>query len=108
MRNLDDKRVTDYADVDFLIRFNGVPKVNVKWLKNGEEIKSSDRILIETSDEGQVSSTLYIKHFGAKDVGQVRIIDVLLKFSKLGFVFSTAQLEAIWLALLRVQRSCVW
>lgn len=73
MRNLDDKRVPDYADVDFLIRFNGVPKVNVKWLKDGEEIISSDRILIETSEEGQVSSTLYIKHFCVKDIGQVKI-----------------------------------
>lgn len=71
VKRLDDKRINDYADVDWHIRFNGVPKVQVKWLKDGEEVLSSDRIIIETSEEGQVSSSLYIKHFCVKDVGQV-------------------------------------
>lgn len=64
-------KALDYSDVDYHIRFNGVPKAQVKWFKDGKELKTNDRITIETTDEGQVSSTLSIKHFCVDDVGQV-------------------------------------
>lgn len=65
-------KALDYSDVDYHIRFNGVPKAQVKWFKDGKELKTGDRITIETTDEGQVSSSLSIKHFGVDDVGLVR------------------------------------
>lgn len=39
--------------------------------RNGEEITSDEHILIDTSEEGQVSSTLTIDHFTKDDVADV-------------------------------------
>lgn len=74
VKPLEDMKANDYSDVDFHVRFNGFPKPQVKWLKDGVELSSNDRIVIKTLDEGQVSSMLNIKHFNKDDVGEVGAI----------------------------------
>lgn len=39
--------------------------------RNGKEITSDEHILIDTNEEGQVSSTLTIDHFTKDDIAEV-------------------------------------
>lgn len=65
------------------VRCSGVPEPQIKWLKDGVELTSNDRIKITTGSEAQVSSRLEIEHFSVGDVGKVinKYYVVILLFS---------------------------
>lgn len=68
---LQKQTVKDYDDVTLKVRCDGVPKPEVKWYREGEEITNDERRTVTTEVGGQVDSELEIKHFGAKDAGKV-------------------------------------
>ncbi|XP_021942897.1 obscurin isoform X2 [Zootermopsis nevadensis] len=73
VKNLEDQTVKDYDDAEFRVRVNGVPKPLIKWFKDGKELKSEDRLTIETVSEVLVSSCIAIKHFSESDVGKYSV-----------------------------------
>ncbi|XP_065224779.1 obscurin-like isoform X6 [Planococcus citri] len=70
---LEDKSVQDGDQLQMKVRINGLPKPDVKWYKNGEEIESSDHMKIEISTEGQLSTSLTIDHFSECDVDEYKV-----------------------------------
>ncbi|XP_046395296.1 obscurin isoform X2 [Ischnura elegans] len=69
VKNLEDQTVKAYHDADFRIRVNGVPKPQIKWFKNGVELKTEGRITIDTNVEHQTSS-LVVEHMEEDDEGK--------------------------------------
>ncbi|XP_063238451.1 obscurin isoform X6 [Bacillus rossius redtenbacheri] len=72
-KNLEDQIVKDYADAEFKVRANGVPKPQIKWFKDGKELTSGGRLTIETDSEVLVSSSLSIAHFEESDEGKYSV-----------------------------------
>ncbi|KAG8233551.1 hypothetical protein J437_LFUL013763 [Ladona fulva] len=72
VKNLDDQTVKAYHDADFRVRVNGIPKPQIKWYKDGEELTTGGRILIETDEEHQTSS-LTIQHMEEGDEGKYKV-----------------------------------
>nr|CAD7588172.1 unnamed protein product [Timema genevievae] len=73
LKNIEDQTIKDYEDTEIRVRANGVPKVQIKWFKDGKELKSGDRLTIETDSEVLVSSCLSIKHFEESDEGKYSV-----------------------------------
>jgi hypothetical protein len=46
--------------------------------KDGKELKSEDRLTVETDSEVLVSSSIAIKHFNESDVGKVSVVLTLI------------------------------
>ncbi|XP_024939523.1 obscurin isoform X4 [Cephus cinctus] len=74
VKGLTDQTVKDREDVELKVRVNGLPKPNIKWLKNGVEITNSEHYVIETFVEGQVVSSLTIKNFTSDDVAKITCV----------------------------------
>ncbi|XP_071443881.1 protein Obscurin isoform X2 [Hetaerina americana] len=66
VKNLEPQIVKAYHDADFRVRVNGVPKPQMKWFKDGVELKTEGRITIDTDVEHQTSS-LVIEHMEESD-----------------------------------------
>lgn len=71
MKPLQKQTVKDYDDCLLKVRCDGVPKPEVHWYRNGQEISKDERHTITTTVGGQVDSELEIKHFNADDAGKV-------------------------------------
>ncbi|XP_028176186.1 obscurin [Ostrinia furnacalis] len=78
VKPLQKETVKDYDDVTLKVRCDGVPKPDVLWYKDGEEIVNDDRHKLTTEVEGQVNSELAIKHFNASDAGKYKVRAVSL------------------------------
>ncbi|RZF43883.1 hypothetical protein LSTR_LSTR007219 [Laodelphax striatellus] len=77
VKKITDQEIKEYAQAEFKVRANGMPKPVITWYKNGKELKSgSDGLTIETILEGQVSSTLTIDHFKLDDEGAYSVTAV--------------------------------
>ncbi|KAI5693209.1 hypothetical protein M8J75_011082 [Diaphorina citri] len=76
IKRLDEQTVREYAPLEAKVRADGIPKPVLKWLKNGDIIneEDDDRIRIETTKEGVVTSTLYISHFAPEHVAKYTVI----------------------------------
>ncbi|XP_066587330.1 obscurin isoform X6 [Prorops nasuta] len=68
---LSDVHSDDREDIELKLRADGIPKPKVKWLKDGVAINQDDRHFVATYDEGQVATSLFIKHFSLEDVGTI-------------------------------------
>lgn len=68
---LQKQSVRDYDDCTLKVRCDGVPKPDVLWYRDGEEISNDERHTVTTEVGGQVDSELEIKHFNASDAGKV-------------------------------------
>nr|XP_049692295.1 obscurin isoform X6 [Helicoverpa armigera] len=75
---LQKQSVKDYDDVTLKVRCDGVPKPDVLWYKDGEEISNDERHKVTTEVGGQVDSELEIKHFNASDAGKYKVRAVSL------------------------------
>ncbi|XP_049875609.1 obscurin isoform X2 [Pectinophora gossypiella] len=75
---LQKQTVKDYDDASLSVRCDGVPKPQVHWYKDGEEITNDDRHTVTTEVGGQVDSSLEIKHFNASDSGKYKVRAVSL------------------------------
>ncbi|PSN48207.1 hypothetical protein C0J52_03611 [Blattella germanica] len=69
VKDIEDQTIKDYDDAEYRVRVNGVPKPHIKF-KDGKELKTQDRMTIETDSEVMVSSFMGIKHFNESDVGK--------------------------------------
>ncbi|XP_060806138.1 obscurin isoform X2 [Amyelois transitella] len=70
--------VRDYEDCTLKVRCEGVPKPEIQWFVDGKPVENDDRHTINTEIEGQVNSTLEIKHFNASDAGKYKVRAVSL------------------------------
>ncbi|XP_075991750.1 obscurin isoform X3 [Anticarsia gemmatalis] len=75
---LQKQSVKDYDDVTFKVRCDGVPKPEVHWYRDGEEILNDERHTVTTEVGGQVDSELEIKKFNASDAGKYKVRAVSL------------------------------
>lgn len=72
MKLPDDQNAQDFAEVMTKVRATGVPKPEIKWTKNGQEIDMSNMdaskalITTESTNDTHVTSELLIKHFSAE------------------------------------------
>ncbi|XP_046987930.1 obscurin isoform X3 [Schistocerca americana] len=73
VKNLEDRSVKDYEEVEYRVRVNGVPKPKITWYKDGKELQSGEHIVIETDSEALVVSSLSIQHFQESDVGVYKV-----------------------------------
>ncbi|XP_045524045.1 obscurin isoform X6 [Pieris brassicae] len=71
---LQKQTVKDYDDVTLKVRCDGVPKPDVKWYKDGNELANDERRTITTEVGGQVDSELEIKHFNPSDAGKYKAV----------------------------------
>ncbi|KAI5632857.1 immunoglobulin i-set domain-containing protein [Phthorimaea operculella] len=71
-KSLQKQSVKDHDDVVLSVRCDGVPKPEVHWYRDGEEITNDDRHQITKEVSGQVESNLAIKHFNASDAGKYK------------------------------------
>ncbi|XP_067124006.1 muscle M-line assembly protein unc-89-like, partial [Centruroides vittatus] len=53
-------------------KFDGEPKPDIKWMKDGNEIKPSDRVKIETKPDG--STKLVINQANPNDAGEYSVV----------------------------------
>ncbi|XP_059609268.1 obscurin isoform X2 [Phlebotomus argentipes] len=76
----EDQSVHDYAEVITKVRAQGVPKPEIKWLKDGEELNMNNRdskrprIHVETTSETQIASDMSIEHFNTDHAGEYTAI----------------------------------
>ncbi|XP_026738494.1 obscurin isoform X3 [Trichoplusia ni] len=75
---LQKQSVRDYDDCTLKVRCDGVPKPDVLWYRDGEEISNDERHTVTTEVGGQVDSELEIKHFNASDAGKYKVRAVSL------------------------------
>ncbi|XP_047105588.1 obscurin isoform X3 [Schistocerca piceifrons] len=73
VKNLEDRSVKDYEEIEYRVRVNGVPKPKITWYKDGKELQSGEHIVIETDSEALVVSSLSIQHFQESDVGVYKV-----------------------------------
>ncbi|XP_046590116.1 obscurin isoform X8 [Neodiprion lecontei] len=74
INKLTDKSFKDQDDVQLKVRVSGLPKPQIKWLKDKTQITNDERYSITTDVEGQVVSSLLIKKFSAEDVAKITCI----------------------------------
>ncbi|XP_055686183.1 obscurin isoform X3 [Lutzomyia longipalpis] len=76
----EDQSVHDFAEVITKVRAQGVPKPEIKWLKDGEELNMNNRdsrrprIHVETTSETQIASDMTIEHFSVDHAGEYTAI----------------------------------
>ncbi|XP_063549020.1 obscurin isoform X3 [Cydia strobilella] len=75
---LQKQTVKDHETVTLKVRCDGVPKPEVHWFKDGQEIKNDERHKITTEVGGQVDSELEIKDFDSSDSGKYKVRAVSL------------------------------
>ncbi|XP_052748804.1 obscurin isoform X5 [Galleria mellonella] len=75
---LQDETVKDQEDVTLRVRCDGVPKPEVAWYRDGQQVVNDDRHTVTTTVGGQVDSELEIKRFDASDAGKYRVEAVSL------------------------------
>ncbi|XP_061708255.1 obscurin isoform X2 [Cydia pomonella] len=75
---LQKQTVKDHETVTLKVRCDGVPKPEVHWFKDGQEIKNDERHTITTEVGGQVDSELEIKDFDSSDSGKYKVRAVSL------------------------------
>ncbi|XP_063239264.1 obscurin-like [Bacillus rossius redtenbacheri] len=73
VKKLENQVVKAYDDAEFMVRSNGVPRPQIKWFKDGRELRTGDRITIEAGSEVLESSHLLIKHFQESDEGKYTV-----------------------------------
>lgn len=72
----EDQQVHDFAEVITKVRAQGVPKPEIKWLKDGEELNMNNRdstrprIHVESTSETQIASDMSIEHFNKDLAGE--------------------------------------
>lgn len=54
-----------------MVRADGLPKPEIKWYLNGKEIAEDANHKIVTASDAQVTSTLTVTNYNAKDAGIV-------------------------------------
>ncbi|XP_046753441.1 obscurin isoform X9 [Diprion similis] len=74
INKLMDKSFKDQDDVQLKVRVSGLPKPQIKWLKDKTQITNDERYSITTDVEGQVVSSLSIRKFSADDVAKITCI----------------------------------
>lgn len=57
-----------------MVRADGLPKPQIKWLLNGNPVIEDERHKIESHAEAQVTSTLTITNFDDSDSGIVSLL----------------------------------
>lgn len=67
-KDLVDRIIKDDSPVEFKVRVNGDPKPKITWLKDDREVVVDDRVTVETSVEGTVTSVLAISNVWREDV----------------------------------------
>ncbi|GAB0092620.1 Obscurin [Sergentomyia squamirostris] len=76
----EDQNVHDFAEVITKVRAQGVPKPEIKWLKDGKELNMNNRdaerprIHVETTSETQIASDMSIEHFSSELAGEYSAI----------------------------------
>ncbi|XP_014257942.1 obscurin isoform X8 [Cimex lectularius] len=72
-KGLEDIQVREYAQLDLKVRAQGVPNPEIQWSKDGEDLKDSEELSLETKCEGNVSSQLTIPHFKEENAGRYKV-----------------------------------
>lgn len=68
---LTDDQIEDGGEFSVMVRADGLPKPEIKWYLNGKEIVEDANHKIVTSSDAQVTSTLAVTNYNAKDAGSV-------------------------------------
>lgn len=74
MKPLDDIEIKDGSEVDCHVRCNGIPKPDIKWYRDGQELNegANDGVVVTIQKEGQVCTSLNVEKFTGKYAGEVR------------------------------------
>lgn len=68
----EDQNSHDFAEVLTKVRATGVPKPEIRWTKNGQELDLTNKdaskalITVESTNDTHITSELLIKHFSAE------------------------------------------